>query len=276
MHQYKIVASDLDGTLLNDKSEISPENFHAINELTKNGIHFVPASGRTLSEIPEELRDNANIRYIIYSNGAVVFDKETGERILTCIDNCQIQKILDILYSYESHITIRCNGESFVDANVQAEKDHDYYNINKEHRFTIYDFAIYLDDFKNFCYAADHVEVLAVYFHSYDEMMDCKKKLAEFENLRVVEGSKFCLEIVNVNAGKGNALRYLADMLNIDYSETISIGDSDNDNSIAQTAALGLAVSNACDSLKKVADKIICSNNEHVVQYVLSNFINES
>ena len=67
-------------------------------------------------------------------------------------------------------------------------------------------------------------------------------------------------------------VQHLADLLGIDYSDTISAGDSNNDLTITQAAGLGLAVSNACDSLKEVADEIICSNDEHIVSYILNHY----
>ena len=63
-----------------------------------------------------------------------------------------------------------------------------------------------------------------------------------------------------------------ADMLGVNYADTIAIGDSDNDNSIVQASGLGLAVSNATNSLKAVADEIISSNDEHAIDYVLARY----
>jgi hydroxymethylpyrimidine pyrophosphatase-like HAD family hydrolase len=120
---------------------------------------------------------------------------------------------------------------------------------------------------------ADGIEVLSAFFHSYEEKLACKNELEKNGKLRAVESDEFNLEIMSIDAGKGNALFALADMLKVDIGDTVSIGDSDNDSSITMAAGLGLAVSNASDSLKAVADEIICSNEEHVVPYVLSHYI---
>ena len=68
--------SDLDGTLLDSRGEISQENLDAIHELASCGIPVVPASGRSYSEMPEILRTNPDIRSYIYSNGAAVLDTD--------------------------------------------------------------------------------------------------------------------------------------------------------------------------------------------------------
>ena len=272
MSSYKVVASDLDGTLFDNESKISRENLDAINELLAKNVQFVPSSGRTLSEMPAEITGNSAIRYIIYSNGAAVLDRQTGKSILTCIPNSMVRKILDKLNSYETHITIRHNGKSVVDSAYQRDCHYDYYNVCEAHRDAVLKFATFTDDFMEFCYSADNAEVISVFFHNYDDIAVCKNYFEKVCNLRVVQASEYNLEIMNIDAGKGNALSILADMLGISICETVSIGDSDNDCSITKTAGLGLAVSNACESLKEIADEIICSNEEHVVEYVLSHY----
>ena len=102
--------------------------------------------------------------------------------------------------------------------------------------------------------------------------MACKEKIEQLGGLRITGVSEYNLEIMNQDAGKGNALRWLAKANDIAQADTISVGDSDNDVSIIEAAGLGLAVSNACDSLKEVADNIICSNEEHIVPYILSHY----
>lgn len=271
-YKYKIVCSDLDGTLLNNNAEISLENLQAIRELINRGVHFVPSTGRTFSELPAEIKNDDSIRYVIHSNGAVVLDRQTNQRQLVCMSNETTRKILDILYQNETHITVRHDGNCFIDASFADEESYDYYNVCEPHRVVLREFAIYFRDFKAFCYGLSDVEVISVFFHDYEEMIACKKQIEALGGLRIVGVSEFNLEIMNVHAGKGNALHSLADMLGVAHGDTISIGDSDNDASIVEAAGLGLAVSNACDSLKAVADEEICSNEEHAVAYVLSHY----
>lgn len=272
MKNYKIIASDLDGTLLNNAGQVSRENLAAIDALAKQGIYFVPCSGRTFAEIPEIIRENENIRYIIHSNGAVVLDKQTGHRILTCIPNELGRKVMDLLTAYETHITIRYNGQNCVDSRYQTEKDFVYYNVIEAHQDCVLHYGTLADHFTEVAYGVDDAEVFSAFFHSYEEKLACRKALEALGGLRVVEACESNLEIMNIDAGKGNALYALCDLLGVAYEETISIGDSDNDSSVTQAAGLGLAVCNACDSLKAVADEIICSNEEHAVAYVLNHY----
>ncbi len=272
MQNYKIIASDLDGTLLNNASKVSRENIEAIADLTAKGVYFVPCSGRTFAEIPEEIRENKNIRYIIHSNGATVLDKQTGHRIETGISNALMGQILDVLTACEAHLTIRHGGNCYVDARYQTQGDFDYYNVIVPHQDCVINYATHSADFVNLAYGLDNAEVVSAFFHNYDEKMACKKKLEATGKLRVVEASEYNIEIMNIDAGKGNALYALCDLLGVDYADTISMGDSDNDSSVTQAAGLGLAMENACDALKAIADEIICSNEEHGVVYVLNHY----
>jgi len=273
--EYKIVASDLDGTLLNNSSLISCENLEAINALSKLGIHFVTSTGRTFGEIPEQIRENADIRYYIHSNGAVVLDKYEGKRILNCIPNSICRDILNLITNYETEMNIRHNGNLIIDSELKNDSYYAYHNVIDAHLDCIYHYSQKVDNFIHYAYNADNVEVITVFFHNYADKLHCKKQLEQNAQIRVTEASEYNLEIMNANAGKGNALYALADMLGVDYAETISIGDSDNDSTIIQAAGLGLAVSNACNSLKAVADQIICSNEEHVIPYVLSHYFSK-
>ena len=272
MHTYKLIASDLDGTLLDNSACVSRENLDAIAALSKMGVHFVPCSGRTFSELPAVLKENENIRYVIHSNGAVVFDTKTGKRILNCLSNELCRKVLDILNSFKTHVTFRMNGKCYVDARFQDAASWDFYNVCEAHRTVVRDYAIYLEDFNEKSYGADNVEVLVAFFHDHDEKLSCIEKLKKEPRIHVVELDENNIEVVCSTAGKGNALISLCALLDIDISETISLGDSGNDISITQTAGLGLAMSNAFDSLKAVADEVICSNEEHVAKYILEHY----
>ena len=272
MNHYSIVASDLDGTLLNNLSKVSQENLEAIQALRKLGIYFVPSTGRTFNEIPMPIRNNDNIRYYIHSNGAVVFDKLEGKRISNCISNKTGCKILDLIGKFEAEINIRHNGQLIIDSVMRDKEYYDYHNVIEAHIDCINNYSTRVGSFADYVHSAEDIEVFTAFFHKYSDKMYCKKRLEEIPELRVVEASEYNIEIFNVHAGKGNALYALADMLNVARNETISIGDSDNDSAITQAAGLGLAVSNACDRLKALADQIICSNEEHAVSYVLSHY----
>ena len=136
----------------------------------------------------------------------------------------------------------------------------------------LHDYADFRSDFEKICQVADDVEVISVFFHSKKEQEIAKSRLEKISELRVVESFEYNLEIINAKAGKGNTLLFLLNLLGLKKENTISIGDSDNDSSIIKATGLGLAVSNACESLKSIADEVICSNEEHAIDYVVKNY----
>lgn len=273
MREYKMVCSDIDGTLLSSEYALSSENLAAMEQLMARGIWFVPSTGRTFSEVPEEIRNHPSIRYYIYSNGAVVFDKVAERYHRTGISNAVSQQILEILNGFETHISIRHNGECSVDAVYANEEAFDYYNVCEAHQVVVNAFSVLREDFAEYCRKADDVEVISVFFRYYEDLLQTKRKLEALGGLRIVGVSEYNLEIMNANAGKGNALRWLAEALGLQWEDTIAVGDTGNDQSMIQAAGLGLAVANACEPLKAEADAVICSNDEHAIAYIAANFI---
>ena len=276
MNHYKIVASDLDGTLLNSKSAISDENNKAIETLYNMGVNFVPCTGRSYSELPDELKQNPNIRYYILSNGAMVYDKITNDKILTCISKQLLKNIINIINDYDVHIVFRMNGKLLADAAQCDDASYDFYNVCTDHRHVVSNYATFPDNFADALKNGDNIEEVSVFFRNVEKLPECQKRLLKYEELNIVHGFVNNLEIFSKFAGKGNAILKLADKLGIEHSDTISMGDSENDISAIKLAGLGLAVKNACDGLKQAADKIICSNDEHAVEYVLKNFFNNN
>ncbi len=276
MPQIKLIATDLDGTLLNTAGAVSKENLDAIHALSERGIPVVPASGRSYTEMPEVLRSHPDIRYYLYSNGAAVMDCVTGENVIEmCIPMERSNRILDLLSSYEAHITYRHRGVCIGDASEQNEEAFAYYNVWQRHREVIEQFAVYEPDFKARAYAADGVEMFAVYFHSEEEMEACKTALNAIDGIGYA-GIAYCgLEIFSADAGKGKALLALADTLGIPQEATAAVGDSDNDRSMILAAGFGFVVSNANESLKADADEVICSNDEHAMAWILAHKIEE-
>ena len=105
-----------------------------------------------------------------------------------------------------------------------------------------------------------------------EEKKACGERLSHMKKLFFAEAAPYNFAIFSADAGKDKALLQLADMLGVDRAATMSLGDGGNDIMITRAAGLGLAVSNSVKGLKDVADDIICSNEEHVVKYVLEKY----
>lgn len=273
MDKFKLIAVDLDGTLLNSQAEISDKNLSAIAKLNDSGVYFVPCTGRTYSEIPEPLKNNEDVRYIIYSNGAVIFDTKTEKRYFNSISKGKTKEIYDVLSNYKAHITIRQNGNCCVRKEVLDEGNISYYNIWSAHVDVIEKYGVLVEDFETWKYTLDNTEVISIFFHSEEERQDCIKRIEALGDLLVVSVAPFNIEIISKNAGKGNAIINLANKLGIDISKTAGLGDSGNDLPMMKVVGIPIAVSNGTQELKNVCKEIICSNDEDAIDYIYNNFI---
>jgi Cof subfamily protein (haloacid dehalogenase superfamily) len=273
MHDYNLIAIDLDGTLLNDNNEVSKENLNAIAKLKDCGVYLAPCTGRSLAEILGTIKNNDSIRYIIYSNGAVVLDKLTQKTIKACISNQTALRLFEILSQYQVHYTIRANGNCYVEKDSVNPDSILFYNVIPAHEDVIKNYATEIENFNNWKNSLDDIEVVSIFFHSLREKESCKQQLSMIDEIVFVEACQSNLEILSKNASKSAGLARLSTLLGIEKNNVIGVGDSGNDIPMMQSAGMRLAVSNATKELKSVCDKIICSNNEHAVDYILNNFI---
>ena len=273
MSSYKLVAFDLDGTLLKNDQTVSPENTAAIAEMTRRGVHFAISTGRTYGEVHPALQADPNIRYVIHSDGAVIYDKKEDVRHTRCFSGDLQKLVLDTLFACETWFTIRYNGVSYYDGERSTEVDYDYNRLTPYSRELVRLCNVPKKDFQSFCYGMEEIEQITVFFHSDEELEACEKKFLETGKLACSCSSPKSFEVYHSEAGKGNALLKLADILGVGHDQTIAVGDTTNDVTIIRAAALGLATGNAMQGLKDVADAVICTNEEHAARFVLENYL---
>ena len=274
MTEYRIVASDLDGTLLASDGSVSAENREAIKRLSEKGVYVVPCTGRTLYELNPEIRNNPYIRYIIHSDGSVIYDKENDRRIEMCMTREVTNRLFDELAKQPTFYSVRYNRNVYNDAALQSDAVYNSFAIDPYSRNVVIPWSKKLDDFDAFCRSCESIEMVGVFFQSLEARDRCLERLEALGDYGFIrwQGLNYS-EIFSKEAGKGNALLRLAKELDLDRSQTIGVGDSTNDLTMIRAAGLGLAMSNACEALKAEADEIICSNDEHGIQYILDRYI---
>ena len=270
---YKIVASDLDKTLLADDMSISPENWAAIEKLEKMGVAFVPTTGRAFWEMPNELRESELVRYYITSGGAKIYDKKEGKSFDIAIEKDLLHEMLDKFYSYDVCVILHAQDHSYVDVSTHNPEGYRYFNMSQTWVDYLLDKDTPIENLKAFAYSLEHIESICVFFRNKDEMDECKAHFDKDDRLLTVKTSRWNIEICSKKAGKGNAILKLAEILGASPEQTIGVGDGENDITMVEQTGLGLAVSNAKDMLKAVADEIICSNEGHAIKYILENYI---
>ena len=270
---YKIIASDLDGTLFNSSHEISEKNMAAIKWLYDNGYYFVPSSGRAFNEMPDVLKEHPLIRYYINSDGGVVYDKKEDKSYQLTMPRVVSNKVLDVLYNHKINMMLHADTVSYVDLDLHSEEEYKACNFSKSWIDFVFEMNIPKADFKNFAYSHEAIELFCVFFEKLEDIEKCKEIFAGMPEELTAQSNKYNLEIFSSKAGKGNALMLLADILGVDRRATIAVGDSTNDMTMVKAAGLGLAMANAVDELKANADEVICDNNSDAIDYIVERYI---
>ncbi len=272
MQNYKIIAVDLDGTLLNTDMALSEENRAAIGDLADRGVYVVPSTGRTLSEIPTFVRDDPNVRYIIHSCGSVLYDKQTKTRVTECMDRALSARVLAMIRACKTSLCIHANGKAYVKASEHSEEGYAPYRVHPNHRRLYYATCETVEDLDAFADALDETEMYVVFFAEDAELEQCRAALLATGEVQIVSSAPHNIEIVSAKAGKGTALLQLAELLGESREATMAVGDSTNDSDMVKKAGLGVAMANACDALKAIADVIACHNNEHILPYLMEKY----
>lgn len=264
----KIVFSDLDGTLLTTKKVIVPRTRRMLDELASRGIEFVPCSGRPPVGLPRDLLSHPAVHYAIGSNGAVVYhiiheSQEMRSEIINRVD----MGAESVLWLYERIKDFDITFDVFADGKVYAERPR-YERMDT--------FGLSADELKNFramrtpiditipelLPTCTHVERANMYWHTQEQRSAIISFVEERSDLMWTHSLPFNLEISNVGASKGAALRWLCNHLGIDSSESLAFGDYPNDQTMLVAAGDGVAMANALDEVKALANHLTVSNDE--------------
>lgn len=257
----KLIASDLDGTLLKDNKEISELTRHALCEAARRGIFFVPATGRSFSAVPKEVLKLPNTEYVIVSNGAAIYSLSQGKRIYECmLDQEAVASILDIPKP-DSMVM-----EVFVDGVPYSGQD--YVANPKAYGATDYG-AVYVQktrlpvaDITRFAMENSRRLDSITFVGGTPEIREsfCQTILTNVPGIYITSSISHLLEIGNANAGKGKTLLKLLALLQISADEAMAFGDADNDISMLSAVKYGIAMGNGAESCKKAAYAVTDTN----------------
>jgi Cof subfamily protein (haloacid dehalogenase superfamily) len=273
MTNIKLIASDLDGTLLDDEKKISRENFEALKRAIDGGVIFAPATGRSLTSTPREVLNMFGVKYVICANGAFVkdltLDKVIYERLL---EKELIFKVMDIAGEREDVILDIFSGGKAVteDKSFRKLEGFDMPGALRQYisdsRYRVRDLREYLEECEY------RVEKIHFLFKNLKIRAEYMKILKALDDAVVTSALALNAEINSLGTTKGAALEFLCGYLNIDIKNVIAFGDGDNDIQMLQAAGLGVAMANADPEVKEAADRITSSNLENGVAAILNEY----
>ncbi len=267
---YKLLALDMDGTVLNSDKKITPRTRAAIDDLMKRGVAVVVSTGRNLAELADYRDDFKAMHYGIVISGGMIYDFFRDEPIkVHGLDEATMLKLID--FGLEERAMIHLHT---VKASIARESD--------IQNMAAFGMGIYQDMFDRICgrcddpkqYIHEHPgEVIKVNLYHRDKASrDRNFNSIEPLNLSISYAEAFNLEMSPANITKASGLRELCDYLKIDLSEAVAIGDADNDKEILQTAGLAVAMGNASDEIKRLADFVTLDNDSDGVAFAIEKF----
>lgn len=270
--KYRLIAIDMDGTLLNSHSNISERNRMVLCKAIEKGVNIVLSTGRIHRSAVHYARLTGLNSPIIACNGAVITSADGKDIIFErYIDNNILRSIVEmaedgnVYYHFYDLSTFY-----FRKSEDKFKKYHGYYEENFK------DQGIRIIGFNN------PVEVLnnTSEFHKLVFIEDDVLKLENLrQKLEKIRGISVCkswynnLEIMSEGISKGNALKFLAQMLGIDTSETVAIGDNENDISMLKVAGLAIAMGNGDEIIKKNAHIVTDTNDEDGVAKAIEKYV---
>lgn len=254
----KLIALDLDDTLLNDSREISDENVHVLRRAASLGIYLVLCSGRAEDAILPfvrrlDLAGTQSGRYIIAVNGCSIFDMHKRERIY----NKKVAADV-LLYADRMAREMGYYSEVYGPDVIYAEKSTEWTRLDSEMcgvRLEI------VEDYENFL-RQGFVKMLIA--GEPDKLQVLQKKLRDGLGTRanIFVSKPYFLEVLPANCGKGQAVNFLADHLGISRKETIGFGDSMNDEDLIRECGYGVAMCNGFEEIKELADFVTEKTND--------------
>lgn len=273
MNRIKLIGLDLDGTLLNEKKELSEYTEKVLAKAIACGVHVLVATGRPLCGIPEKIRAVRGMRYAVTTNGARILDLAEN-RVLyeSLVPTKNAEKILDVFTHYDTLKEVYFDGISYI--SEKELKDLPRYMENPSMRRYILKTKIPVEDILDKVHqenrGTDKVHAL---FADMDERARAWEELSCIPDITVTSAIRNNIEVNGKDVDKGKGLLHLGGLLGIQREEIMACGDGLNDISMLREAGLGIAMANAAYEVRAAADAVTLSNEEDGVAKAIEKYV---
>jgi len=266
---YKLIAIDMDGTLLTEDKKITTKTKDAIKTASNLGVKIVLTTGRPIQGIKQylsELNLTNKDDYVIALNGAFICRNDD----YSILSSNETLTGKDLKYIYNKVKALKTYFHAFTKDEDSVDKKSKF-SVAEEKRINLKVRVVnFLGEIK------DDDEILKVVLEEEKNVLDgITEKIPKelFEKYTVIRSVDFMLEFMKKGCNKASGIEKLAQYLGISREEIIAIGDAGNDKEMIKYAGLGVAMGNAEDEIKNMADFITKSNEEDGVSYVIDKFI---
>lgn len=269
MQKYKLIAIDMDGTLLRSDKSISQKTKEALISLQKQGVKLALCSGRQITGMLEaaEILEISKYGGIIAGyNGGKILDAKTNDIIYeNSLPNELAVKILKHLEKFK--VTPIVDDNKFIYTNQL--KDPILRKEAEDNRLIIKEIDNVADYVK-----FDPIKILVTAPEDVFKNIGTPEEILEpfLNDIDYAFSSPVFLEVNKKGVNKSVAVKKICELLNISIKEVIAFGDGGNDIKMLKDAGLGVAMGNAVDFVKNISDEITLSNNEDGIVHTLSKY----
>lgn len=256
----KLIAFDMDGTLLNDDHVTIPEeNISALRAAREKGIKIVAATGRTWCLIDVAVKPLGGVDYAVTSNGAAVLEPGPRRWLYTKpISNDESLKLIALLKSWEIPFEIYCDGQNFMENScipmmpktLLSEMFTDYYDK----------FTTFVDSLEE-TLAGRPMEKIDIFYVPPEHRAEISEEIQAILPAQLAHAAAENMEVTAIGVTKGAALERLCEELGISAHEVMAFGDGNNDVEMLQWAGLSFAMENGSEDAKAAAKHLAPANN---------------
>lgn len=265
----KLIAIDIDGTLLNSDRKITTQVKETLTKAKKQGIYIVLCTGRPLLGVKEQLTELDLYQkddYVITYNGSLVQATNTNEIIA------------QYSLTYEEFLEIEYMSRLY-NVHLHTIDHHAIYTANRDiSKYTVHEASLVNMPLKyrTIDEMTPNLSIIKTMMIDEPEILD--RAIEQLPNsflnkFTTVKSTEFYFEILHKEANKGNALKTLANHLGIKQEETMAIGDNENDLSMIEYAGIGVAMGNATLAVKQAANIQTTSNDENGVSQIIEKYL---
>lgn len=269
--KYKLMAMDMDGTLLNSSSRVSKRTYEALKKAEDKGVKIVLATGRLYKSAIYYAENLGLKNAIITSNGALIHDIDGNIIYENNLSDSSALEIMETIEKYNLYYHLYTT-DSVYSKTINKEILSRYYAdfegnlIIGTNKFKEFQDILGNGNKFNKILVADNTDTR-------EKLRALEKDLLRIKGIEVTSSWVNNLEMMNKNVSKKTAVMYLCESLNINPEEVITIGDNENDIPMIEYAGLGIAMNNGLDIVKERADYITDTNDNDGVAKAIEKFI---
>ena len=269
----RMIGMDLDGTLLTTEKKLTPYTQDVLKRAIAQGIIVLPATGRPVSGVPEEIMHFPGIRYAVTANGGRIVDVQENRTIYENL--VPVDKAYAILSVFEKYDTLR---EIYYDGIGYSEETmlkniHRYIEPGPMADYMVATRRPIPDVHAKFVETNRPVDKVQGIFASLADKDEALKELEKITDIEITGALSQNVEINAKDVDKGNALLRLGQILGIPVEEIMAFGDGTNDRKMLEKVGTGVAMANGVPEVKAAADYITASNDEEGVARFIEKYV---